>query len=423
MQNMSLSRKKAIDIMKKNTGGKIEEKSITEIPHGFIAVIPEKKQAILVTDGACAFADRLDCAIDEYRYGVRLRFAEMNNKNSQVLRFFLKWTAPSATTGEIPSVGFEDDYGILLPVAAEALLATGTKPVLCSHLESPDKLSLAMGDAAWQALTAGLSGYGSEFSYAKKEQEIMNALLCGYTSIVVDASDKIDYTINTLADHEVQKKFTMLPDEFKEAVKLSYIDKNFEIQGIESFTYTEQEIMRYALVYGEAIAFLQYIYNAYFKSAPWAVDFIIALGQENLPYKAHHLLANEFLRAGVKLAAVEVNPASKDFVNNTHIAKNFSHKLRIVLNEDFNKNLLAESACGFDLRPEKGSGILFVYKLLQEKNDPIITELNLSGLPQDELLQALNKSKESIRPVLVKYYDEYKNSFLENLLEYKNLLK
>ena len=421
---MSLNRKKAIDIMKKASGGMIEEKSATEIPHGFLAVLTGKNQVICVTDGACAFADRLECTIDEYRYGVRIRFAEMSNKNSQALRFFLKWTAPGAT-GEKDSMGFEDDFGLLLPVAANELEEEEIKPVLLSHTDSAEKLALAMGDAAWQALTTGLvNGYGSEFSYAQAEQEVMNALLCGYTSIVVDASAKVDMSALELSDADLKNKFDKLNEEFQEALKLSYVDKKFTVAGIGEFSYSEQELRQYSLCYGEAIAFLQYTYNAYFKGAPWTVDFIVYLGKQDLTYKAHYLLANELGRAGVKLVAIEASPDSQDFKDNTKVAANFSHKLRLVLAKELteeNKNWLKESKSKFDLRPPKGSGLLLAYQAI--KDLPAIKELGLDDFAGKDLLDKLVANKELVKTQLIANKEIYFELFHKQIEIYKNLLK
>lgn len=423
---MSLAQKKAVDIMKKASGSELEERSITQIPHGFLSVVKEKNQIICVTDGPCAFADRLECNIDEYRYGVRVRFAQMSNKNSQTLRFFLKWTAPGAVTNEKSSIGFEDDFGLLLPVAADALQSEEVKPVLLSHMDSAEKLAVAMGDAAWQALATGLaSGYAAEYSYAKNEQEVMNALLCGYTGIVIDIAGKINHDIENLAHEEIEIKFNKLPEDFKEALKLSYIEKSFTLDGVDDFSYTAEELMQYALCYGEAIAFAQYMYNAYFKSAPWPVDFILYIGEQDLPYKAHYLLANEFVRAGVKLAAIQLQNTSSSFKENLSVAANFKHKIRLLLPEQINslaKDSLP-SSCHFDLRPQKGSGLLTAYKILKEKQPEFMSEIVGSESTEEELLKKLAQNKEKVKQALLKHLDEYHAVLRNSIVEIMALIK
>ena len=416
---MGLGHKKAVDIMKKASGCELEERSVTQIPHGFLAVLKGKPQVVCVTDGPCAFADRLECVIDEYRYGARLRFADMNNKNSQTLRFFLKWTAPTAITAEKSSIGFEDDFGLLLPIAVQELQDRNIKPVLMSHLGSNEKLALAMGDAAWQALTAGLlNGYAAEYSYAKSEQEIMNALLCGYTGIVIDIADKIDRNVFDLPEQDLANRFNKFPDDFQKALRLSYLNKTFTICQIEDFSYTEAELQQYALCYGEAIAFAQYIYNAYFKNTPWPVDFTLYIGEFDLPYKEHYLLANELTRVGVKLAAIQLNPTLPSFLHNAQVASSFAHKIRII-SSDTTCEILPKVNCHFDLRPRPGSSLLFAYDICKQKEPALAKEISAENVEYNDLLNKLTQNKGKLQTFLLQnkdaYYDLFRISFIKDI--------
>ncbi|MDR2006923.1 MAG: hypothetical protein LBP78_06755 [Acidaminococcales bacterium] len=365
---MSLNEKRAADIMKKAGGMAIEEKSVTAIPHGFAGLLSGKDRLVCLTEGPCAFADRLECTRDEYRYGVRVRIAPANNKNSQVLRLFLKWTAPSACGGQMPSLGLEDDFGLLLPGFVESLAAGKIKPVLVSHQDKAESLAAAMSDAAWQILGAGLSaGYGAEFSAATGEREIMNALLCGYTGIVADCRDKTvpDALLFSGREADTEEK---LPAEFRAALNEYYADKSFLLGQWGKISYTRLDLIRLALCYGEAIAYIQYIYNAYFKGAPWPIDLSAEFG--DLSPHAHYLIGTELNRAGVRLTAVGINPASPFFPANIAIAGALGHKLRIVVPGSAGRQRLLSmettDKCLFDLRRAKGSGLLAALSVLEE---------------------------------------------------------
>lgn len=364
---MSLNPKSAVDIMKKTSGKNIIEQSFTNIPHGFFAAIEGSDEIILVTDGPCAFADKLECIRDDYRYAARIRFAKMNAKNSQALRFFNKWTAPSACGTDIASIGFEDSGNTLISIAAQELSGENIKPVLCSEAKSAQDLAVSMGNAAWQAFTAGLkSGYGAEFSYAKTESEIMNALLCGYTGIVLDIKDKINSLALTQSDEEIAIQFGKQPEEFRNALEKSYKDKTIEIDSSFSLIYDENDLQRICICYGELISFLQYIYNAYFKGAPWPVDFVTAFEDAELPPKTHYLIANELSRAGVRLCAIELDTGSPYFADNCKIAAKLSHKIRLVIKEGSEPDIKT-APCLFDLRPVQDKGQLGLEQIQKQK--------------------------------------------------------
>jgi hypothetical protein len=341
----------------------LAEKSLSAIPHGFAGILAGQNKLICLTEGACAFADRLECQRDEYRYGVRVRVADCNQKNSQILRLFLKWTAPAAC-GETSSLSIEDDFGLLFPSFARSLAGEKLKPVLSSNLDTPENLTRAMGEAAWQSLAAGLKGgYGAEYAYATNETEIMNALLCGYTGIALDAAAKIDLTALDLSDAEALTCFDKLPQEFRANLLFCYNEKSFPL-GDGFLSYRQADLARLTLCYGETIAYLEYIYKSYFKNAPWPVDFSLRLGR--LPAAAHYLLANELKQAGVQVTAIEADPAAPEFPAATAVAETLRHKLRIVLDENSRQRLneLPPLKCGLDFRAPKGSGLTDAWAVL-----------------------------------------------------------
>ena len=410
---MSLNEKKAVDIMKKSSGKNIIAESLTTIPHGFFAAIKDSDEVILVTDGPCAFADKLECIRDEYRYTARIRFAKMNAKNSQALRFFIKWTAPSSCGKEVQSIGFEDDCNMLLSFAAQDLSGENIKPVICSETKTAQELAVNMGNSAWQAFCSGLkTGYGAEYSYAKTEPEIMNALLCGYTGIVLDVAEKINAAALEMPIEEIKNQFEKQPEDFREAINFSYKDKSFDMDENLLLSYEESDLWRICICYGELIAFLQYVYNAYFKGAPWPVDFVISFADRELSPKAHYLIANELQRAGVNVCAVEIAPDSMHFAGNCKVAAKMPHKIRLLADNEKPFDL-KDAKCLFDLRPAKGSGLKFLRKILEDNNDPC-AELfkNTDSIDMEKIKEAIKK-----------YPNDCKDLMQKQLQLQKNLLK
>ncbi len=417
--------------MKKAGGVDILEASFTEVPHGFIAILAGKEELVCVTDGACGFADRLECLKDEYRYGVRLRTAALSDKNSHALRLFIKWTAPHAVGRNMPSVGVEAFFPGMLPIWAEVFAGTGVKVVIQSKGRIDANLAASLGRQAWQVLAAGLkSGYGAEYSYARDEGEVMNALLAGYTGIVLDISNKVDRSAVDLPENEVQKKFVNLPEAFRAALVSSYAGKEIMTDGL-TLNYTEEKLARLALIYGESIAWLQYVYNAYFKSAPWPVDFIV-YAENSLDVEAHYLLANELARSKIVLAAVEL-PLDEEPRRHAGVAKELGHKALIRVpagQEKKTAGWLEHCGALLDIRPA-GQSAAAALSVLRQAGDSVLNDIFSPGesdvLAQgvlgkssieaaidnkDVIAGALEKYKDGYHSVLKKYADEQKNWWL-----------
>lgn len=430
---MSLNQKKAVDVMKKSTGINVLESSICAIPHGFLGVLQGKESIICVTDGPCAFVDRLECIKDEYRYGERIRIAEMNDKNSQVLRLFIKWTAPSACQNIISSIGLEDEFGLALPILANKLQDMKIKPILISSSDDMSKLAKSLNKVAWQALSAGLvNGYGAEFAYVKDESMVMNVLLSGHTGMVLDCSNKVNLKALGLCDVDIEKEFLKFPDEFKEALKFSYIDKEIVFKDGTILRYDSAELTRLAICYGEVIAYLQYIYNAYFKGAPWPVDFIVYLGSESISDKAQYLLVNELKRSGVNLTALQLDNVS---TANMLVANELEHKLSVVVSKGMYNSLLGlkgTAKCLLDLRPPVGQGLVDVVDILfqedvlsevfcKEEEELIKDKINLEQ-SYEELLPLLKSKKTILARELNKRLDSYQTLLEKRIDEQEALI-
>lgn len=429
---MSLDRKKAVDVMKKATGVNVVEQSVFAVPHGFVGMLQSKEEIVCVTDGPCVFADRLVCIKDEYRYGVRIRIAQMDEKNSHVLRLFIKWTAPSACQNKVSSIGLEDEFGLVLPVLAQKLQKEDIKPVLVSGADSIVNLAQSLSKVAWQALSGGLvNGYGAEYPYVKDESTVMNVLLAGHTGMVIDCSDKVNLSAFSMSEEEISKEFSELPEEFREALLTSYVDKEISFKDGTSINYDLPTLRRIAICYGEAIAYLQYIYNAYFKGAPWPVDFTVYLGEKSLFDKAQYLLVNELIRSGVKLTSLQLEEIN---LENMLVANELEHKLHVILSNkqiDRLSKLKGQSKCLLDIRPVVGQGLLDVATILLQKDvlatvfleheEKLIRQSLVSGEISQEVLAILQGKKEELAAAVLKYSIEYKE-VLEDFIDKQKAL-
>lgn len=302
--------------------GEVINKSVCEVPGGWLALVNTdagKRLAVAVQGEAPLCAMLKEAEQKAEVKGVQVTVAALNANNAAVVRRFVKWAAPSACGTRGASVGFSDWLGEADAFAAELFAKRQLKPVLVDYT-AEDSAALqrnflaAVDTATWGVLEAGYrEGYGANAAGLKTEEDIVKALLYGYSMIGFDCSDKINLQIEKLSDAEVEKRFEEFNETFRAAVNASYLNAEFKVGG-SKISFEETQLHRIILEYGEAIMHVQFIYNSYLKNTPWDIDFELALSKPGklLTPQEHYLIANELERNGIKLAAVCLNTLNEE---------------------------------------------------------------------------------------------------------------
>lgn len=302
----------------KEAAGEVIEASLCEVQGAWMALVrtASGKRLAYAAQGETALGKlwkEIENSIDVN--GVHVDVMKLNANNAAALRHYVKWTAPSACGSKGASVGFSDWLGEADAVVTELFAKRQLKPVLVDFT-SEDSAALgrnfleAVDTATWGVLEEGYKdGYGANAAGLKTEEDIVKALLYGYSMIGFDCSDKIDLGIEKLSDEAVDKRFEQFNDAFRAAVHASYLNVEFKV-GDSKVTFTENELHRIILEYGEAIMHIQFIYNSYLKNTPWDIDFELSLSKPGkvLTPKEHYLIANELQRNGIKLSAICLDP-------------------------------------------------------------------------------------------------------------------
>lgn len=302
--------------------GEVINKSVCEVSGGWLALVntSEGKRLAVAAQGEAPLCAMLKEAEQKAEVkGVQVTVAALNANNAAVVRRFVKWAAPSACGTRGASVGFSDWLGEADAFAAELFAKRQLKPVLVDYT-AEDSAALqrnfleAVDTATWGVLEAGCrEGYGANAAGLKTEEDIVKALLYGYSMIGFDCSDKINLSIEKLSDAEVEKRFEEFNETFRAAVNASYLNAEFKV-GNSKLSFEETQLHRIILEYGEAIMHVQFIYNSYLKNTPWDIDFELSLSKPGklLTPQEHYLIANELERNGIKLAAVCLDTLNED---------------------------------------------------------------------------------------------------------------
>ena len=274
------------------------------------------------------------------RKKIKIGMFPLNPNNAALVRRLVGWAAPSSCGVNGISVGFSDFLGVVNSQLPNLFVHKQIKPVLVDF--TPEQSAglqrnfLEVMDAAtWSVLSSGYKGgWAANAAGLKTEEEIVKALLYGYSGIGVDCSDKIDRSVEELSVEESEKRFGELDKDFKEAIDKSYLDAEFQVGDVK-VKFEEKALHRMVLEFGQAIMFLQNMYKDYLDDTPWDLDFEVDLSRcdKALTPQEHYFLANELKRAAVKFDTLCVNANTfkeeikENLAYHAGIAKAFDYRM------------------------------------------------------------------------------------------------
>ncbi|MEG1158750.1 MAG: tagaturonate epimerase family protein [Acidaminococcaceae bacterium] len=316
---MAIKQLTAIKLMEKISAGHIILASLSEITGGWLALATTAagKTLLCVSNKECPAGAlwKAERVVEED--GLQIAVLALTPNNAAVVRRFVKWTAPSACGAKGLSLGFSDWLGLAGASVVTLFANKQIKPVLVEYTTADSQLVgrnflEAVDAATWGVLEAGYKeGYGANAAGLTSEEEIVKGLLYGYSMIGYDSSHKINLEIATLSDLAVETRYLALPEEFRTAIYDSYL-KAPTVVGSETLHYTQENISRIVLEYGEAIMHTQFIYNSYLKNTPWDIDFELLVAKPGclLTPEEHYFIGHELTRNGIKLTAMALNMAA-----------------------------------------------------------------------------------------------------------------
>ena len=325
--------------------GNLNSSSFSVIPDGYLGLVENSSGRHLAV--VCGEKSEWNKAwkgaefetADEHKK-IKIGMFPLNPNNAALVRRLIGWAAPSSCGVNGISVAFSDWLGVVNSQQPNLFVHKQIKPVLVDY--TPEYSNLlqrnfleAMDTATWSVLSSGYKGgWAANAAGLKTEEEIVKALLYGYSGIGVDCSDKIDGSVEELSVEESEKRFGELDKDFKEAIDKSYLDAEFQVGDVK-IKFEEKALHRMVLEFGQAIMFLQNMYKDYLDDTPWDLDFEVDLSRcdKALTPQEHYFLANELKRAAVKFdtLCVNANTFKKEMEDNlayhAGIAKAFDYRM------------------------------------------------------------------------------------------------
>ncbi|WP_054860723.1 tagaturonate epimerase family protein [Gracilibacillus sp. JCM 18860] len=270
----------------------------------------------------------------------------LTHENRIVLNKFFAYTVPQAFGTEIATMGLGDRLGVASPGHIETTRNRKVKPILAQQsIRELTLLNRTMTDildaASFAVFQEGYKdGYGADADHIKLEKDIEYALELGFSFITLDCSEQIRNDVE-----DAQKEYAGLPVDRKEYYN-HYLNKTFEVQGL-NITFDDESLAKNVLVYGEAIDFMEHVYNEYISKAEKAIDFEISIDETETVTapEAHFFVAEELRRRGVTVQSLaprfcgefqkgidyigDLEQFEKELHEHAEIAKYFGYKLSI----------------------------------------------------------------------------------------------
>ncbi|WP_166238213.1 tagaturonate epimerase family protein [Paenibacillus turpanensis] len=276
---------------------KVYPRSLTEHEGDKLLVVKDGYTKKLIVTGTGALASELQGEAA----GNGAKVCPLSHENRLVLNRHLPWTAPRAFGTQIATIGLGDRLGVASQGHIQTVRGRDIRPILAQ--QSIRELNLTGRDykevldaACYAALEEGYrDGFGADGDHLKVEADIQMSLDLGFTMLTLDCSEKIDNTIEGLSEAEVAERYAKLPADVRAGYESRYEGKTFDIGSGVKVEFSRLNVMKNALIYGEAVGFMKYVYETYITKAGREVDFEISIDETLTPTEphSHFFVANE----------------------------------------------------------------------------------------------------------------------------------
>ncbi len=283
--------------------------------------------------------------------GAETKLCPLNHHNCVQMRELFGWAKPCRSTKAL-SMGFGDRLGRASAGHVRAIANVDVFPILAQ--QSIRELNLTgrtfesvLDDACWAVFQEGYKGgFGADADHLKLREHVEGALNEGYTMITLDCSDHIRAEYAGMELSGVEERYAALPEAVRGAYEARYLNEAHAACG-EKIAFTPEALMRYVLIYSDALDFIELIDSDVLKKSSRGVDFEVSIDETTFTTDpaAHYLIANEMRLRGVEAVSVaprfcgefqkgidyigELAQFEKEIEQHAKIARHFGYKLSI----------------------------------------------------------------------------------------------
>lgn len=285
----------------------------------------------------------------------RFKICERSHENCETLRRFFPYTTPSPVLKHKRTVGLGDRLGIASPGHIRLLEKFDVKPVLAQQSMRELRLtgrsySDVLDDVTVAVFQEGYTGgFGADGDHLKTEEEVQYAIRCGFTMVTLDCSEHIYNKASTMSDPEAD----ILYNQYQSYdFNCQYKNRTFELKNGVVISFHGEDIKIIVLTFMKAVEFAKQIYHDCIRTNPFKIDFEVSIDEALTPTspQAHFFIANEFQKAGVKVATIapgfcgefqkgidyngDIKAFEEEFKVHAAIADHFGYKVSIHTGSD-----------------------------------------------------------------------------------------
>lgn len=299
---MSLTKTDAAELMKK-FAGEINHKSLIKASNGVFIAVTADEHFVCVSTECTNFVQSLQSIKEQTIDGMYYKLCEMNSTNAERARRGVRWIQPAA-------VGSDKAHTIYgLPTADELinLAKQKIKPIIAPVRGQEKQFREFLDQVTWTIIRNSYreDGYSVDAGLLQNEDQIVAALMLGYTQLTLDCAAKVNKDIQDMNDQQVAEKYAALPEDFRDKLEKSYLEQNFKTEETK-LKYTIEKLQRIALTYAEVIVYAKYIHARYLQNTPWSVDFVVSVFDSGIKLTPHanYLIMNELDRMGARIREI-----------------------------------------------------------------------------------------------------------------------
>jgi len=283
------------------------EKSYSEAGNDSVVMVKTSAGRKLLAVGGGALYNALN-GEEHDNAGTSYKLCPLTTANRLVLNETFEYTKPRAIGTQMATIGLGDRLGLASPGHIKTVEGRNIRPILAQ--QSIRELTLTgrtyedvMDAASFAVFQEGYKdGWGADGDHLKTTEDIEYALRLGFSMLTLDASEHIDNSVMSLDDEQVAQRYSKLDEAVRTRLENDYADRTFQIEGAV-IEVSRKALMRYALIYGQAVSFMIDIYRRFIANAGRPIDFEISIDETATPTDpaAHWFVAKELERAGVEV--------------------------------------------------------------------------------------------------------------------------
>ncbi|MDR4887173.1 tagaturonate epimerase family protein [Fredinandcohnia sp. QZ13] len=392
---------------------KVYEKSLTHLDNVSLIMARDSQQKWILATGEGALYDELEGTVIA-EYG---KACPLTHENRLVLNRYFEYTVPRAFGTKMATMGLGDRLGLASPGHIETVRNHSVKPILAQ--QSIRELTLTnrtMNDvidaASFAVFQEGYTGgFGADGDHLKEEEDIKMALSLGMSMLTLDCSDHIQNRVEGLTEDEISAEFDNLPEETKNHYHDLYVNKGFEVNGLD-IAFDEKIVKKFVLLYGNALDYMVHIHNTYIVNAGRDIDFEISIDETETVTSpaAHFFVANELQKRGVSVTSLAPRFCGEfqkgiDYIGNI---EQFEKELR--------EHALIAEYFGYKLSIHSGSDKFTAFPIIAKYTNGVL-HVKTAGTNWLEAVRVIAK----VNPDLYRRMHAYALEYLDEALKYYHI--